>query len=217
MRIKHMGLMGLVGACGVGTLLAFNANRMNRIAAWLPSWMASAMGVSPEAMAVNAEKDASYQLTHALEAIRRGGVFGMGFSRSEEKLGYLPEAHTDFIFAIGAEEWGLFFSIALLLLFVVFFVCGMIIAAHAPDRLGRLLAYGMTFLIFFQAMFNLGVVTGCLPTKGLALPFISYGGTNLITAMVAVGTLFNVGRQIDLPLARTNGAFAASAFRTGMA
>ena len=216
MRIKHMILMGFVGACGVGTLLVFNANRMNRIAAWLPEWMASAMGVSPEAMAANAEKDASYQLTHALEAIRRGGVFGTGFSRSEEKLGYLPEAHTDFIFAIGAEEWGLFFSILLLALFVVFFVCGMLIAAHAPDRLGRLLAYGMTFLIFFQAMFNMGVVTGCLPTKGLALPFISYGGTNLITAMVAVGTLFNVGRQIDLPTARVGRSFSSSPFRAGM-
>ena len=216
MRIKHMILMGFVGACGVGTLLVFNANRMNRIAAWLPEWMASAMGVSPEAMAANAEKDASYQLTHALEAIRRGGVFGTGFSRSEEKLGYLPEAHTDFIFAIGAEEWGLFFSILMLALFVVFFVCGMLIAAHAPDRLGRLLAYGMTFLIFFQAIFNMGVVTGCLPTKGLALPFISYGGTNLITAMVAVGTLFNVGRQIDLPTARVGRSFSSSPFRAGM-
>ena len=171
---------------------------MNRIAAWLPSWLASALGISPEMIAANAEKDANYQLQHALEAIRKGGVTGAGLSRSDEKLGYLPEAHTDFIFAIGAEEWGLVFSIGLLLLFVTFFVCGMIISARAPDRLGRLLAFGMTFLVFFQAMFNLGVVTGCLPTKGLALPFISYGGTNLITAMVAVGTLFNIGRQIEL-------------------
>ena len=217
MRFRHMFLMGFVGLGGVGTLLVFNANRMNRIAAWLPGWLASALGYTPEAIAGNAEKDASYQLQHALEAIRRGGVFGTGFSRSEEKLGYLPEAHTDFIFAIGAEEWGLFFSIALLILFIVVFVCGLVISAHAPDRLGRLLAYGMTFLIFFQAMFNLGVVTGCLPTKGLALPFISYGGTNLITAMVAVGTLFNVGRQIDLPMARGNGSFVVSAFRDGMA
>ena len=216
MRFRHMCLMGLVGLGGVGTLLVFNANRMNRIAAWLPSWLASAMGYTPEMIAGNAEKDANYQLQHALEAIRRGGIFGTGFSRSEEKLGYLPEAHTDFIFAIGAEEWGLFFSIALLLLFVVFFICGMIIAAHAPDRLGRLLAYGMTFLVFFQAMFNLGVVTGLLPTKGLALPFISYGGTNLITAMVAVGTLFNIGRQIDLPMRRANGSFMSSQYRTGM-
>ena len=213
MRIVHMILMGLAGLGAVGTLLFFNANRMNRIAAWLPSWLASAMGVSPEAMAANAEKDANYQLEHALEAIRRGGVFGAGFARSDEKLGYLPEAHTDFIFAIGAEEWGVIFSIIVLALFVVFFICGMIIAANAPDRLGRLLAYGMTFIIFFQALFNLGVVTGLLPTKGLALPFISYGGTNLITAMVALGTLFNVGRQIDRPLARSSSAFSASSFR----
>ncbi len=75
----------------------------------------------------------------------------------------------------------------------------------------------MTFLVFFQAMFNLGVVTGCLPTKGLALPFISYGGTNLITAMVAVGTLFNIGRQIELPAARSSGTFQSSAFRANLA
>ncbi len=198
MRFRHMGLMGLAGVCGVGTLLAFNANRMNRIAAWLPSWLASALGVSAETIAKNADKDANYQLTHALVAIRNGGITGSpGLFRSNQKLAYLPEAHTDFIFAIGAEEWGLVFSLGLLALFIIFFICGVIIAAHAPDRLGRLLAYGMTFLVFFQAVFNLGVVTGCLPTKGLALPFISYGGTNLITAMVAVGTLFNVGRQAD--------------------
>ena len=77
-----------------------------------------------------------------------------------------------------------------------------LIAAHAPDRLGRLFAYGMTFLVFFQALFNIGVVTGCCPTKGIALPFISYGGTNLVTAMVAVGVLFNVGRQIGLQTPR---------------
>ena len=217
MKIVHMGAMGLVGVCAVGTLLVFNSNRMNRIAAWLPSWLASALGISPEMIAANAEKDANYQLQHALEAIRKGGVTGAGLSRSDEKLGYLPEAHTDFIFAIGAEEWGLVFSIGLLLLFVTFFVCGMIISARAPDRLGRLLAFGMTFLVFFQAMFNLGVVTGCLPTKGLALPFISYGGTNLITAMVAVGTLFNIGRQIELPAARSNGTFQSSSFRANLA
>ena len=150
-------------------------------------------------------------------AIRNGGITGSpGLFRSNQKLAYLPEAHTDFIFAIGAEEWGLIFSIGLLLLFVAFFVCGMIIAAHAPDRLGRLLAYGMTFLVFFQAIFNIGVVTGVLPTKGLALPFISYGGTNLITAMAALGTLFNVGRQIEQPVARSRGAFAPSVFSPGI-
>ncbi len=133
----------------------------------------------------------------ALAAIRRGGLTGVGFNKSIMKQAYLPEAHTDFIFAIGAEEWGLTFSLVLLALFIALFVCGMRIALRAPDRLGRFFAFGATFLIFFQSLFNVGVVTGCLPTKGLALPFISYGGTNLVTALLAVGILFNVGRQID--------------------
>ena len=182
----------------VGTLLAFNANRMNRIVAWIPSWLAQAMGVAPEVIAANAEKDANYQLANALVAIRNGGVTGApGLFKSLQKQEYLPEAHTDFIFAIGAEEWGLVFSLGLLALYVTFFVCGVYIAHRAPDRLGRLFAFGMTFLVFFQAMFNLGVVTGCLPTKGLALPFVSYGGTNLITAMLAVGVLVNIGGQME--------------------
>ncbi len=199
MRWRHIIALGLTCAGGVGTLLYFNANRMNRIIAWMPGWLASVLGIPPEVVAANAEKAASYQTQHALMAIQGGGITGVGFSMSKERLNYLPESHTDFIFAIGAEEWGLLFSIALLALFIVFFVCGLIISANAPDRLGRLLAYGMTFLIFFQAMFNLGVVTDLLPPKGLALPFISYGGTSMITAMVAVGTLFNIGRQIELP------------------
>ena len=217
MKIWHMGVMGLAGGCAVGTLLAFNANRMNRILAWLPYDIAVKLGVPPEMLAAKADNAAEYQLNMALVAIRNGGVTGApGLFRSWQKHGYLPEMHTDFIFAIGAEEWGLMFSIVLLLLFVAFFVCGMIIATHAPDRLGRLLAYGMTFLVFFQAVFNLGVVTGCLPTKGLALPFISYGGSNLITAMVAVGMLFNIGRQIEFPASRSRGA-GMPAFRAGIA
>ena len=85
------------------------------------------------------------------------GLTGVGFNKSSQKLYYLPEAHTDFIFAIGAEELGLVFSLVLLALYVTFFVCGIIIAARSPDRLGRLLAYGMSFLLFFQVLFNIGV------------------------------------------------------------
>lgn len=202
MKIVHMGIMGGVGLLGVGTLLVFNRNRMNRIAGWLPDWLSSLMGVSPEAMAENAAKDVNHQLNQALVAIRNGGVSGVGFTRSMQKQQYLPEAHTDFIFAIGAEELGLIFSLVLLALFITLFVCGIMISFRAPDRLGRLLAFGMTFLVVYQAIFNIGVVTGLLPTKGLALPFISYGGTNLMTAMLAIGILFNVGRQIELPKPR---------------
>jgi len=110
-----------------------------------------------------------------------------------QKHYYLPENHTDFIFAIGAEELGLFFSLSVILLFLAFFGFAVYIAAKASDRFGRYLVMGMAFIIFFQAMFNIGVVSGALPTKGMALPFFSYGGTNLISAFFAVGTILSVG------------------------
>ena len=198
MRILHILLMGGAAVAGVATLLAFNPNRMRRLGAWLPEPVLSLFGLPPP----TGDDPAAYQLNQALVAISRGGPFGVGYTKSMQKKFYLPEAHTDFIFAIGAEELGLFFSMGLLVLFTAVFICGIRIALRAPDRLGRLLAFGMTFLIFFQVLFNIGVVTGCLPTKGLALPFISYGGTNLMSSLIAVGILFNIGRQIELPKPR---------------
>jgi cell division protein FtsW len=156
-------------------------------------WGRMTIFMDPEAN----QRAGGYQLWNSLMALGSGSWHGLGLTNSRLKASYLPEAHTDFIFAIGAEEWGLIFSLGLLALYVTFFVCGVYIAHRAPDRLGRLFAFGMTFLVFFQAMFNLGVVTGCLPTKGLALPFVSYGGTNLITAMLAVGVLVNIGGQME--------------------
>ena len=141
---------------------------------------------------------ALYQKEQSIIAIQRGGITGVGFNQSQQKYKYLPERHTDFIFAIGAEEWGLMLSLLLLALFVTLFVCGVIISLRAPDNLGRLIAAGITFLIFFQAICNMGVVSGILPTKGLALPFISYGGTNLVMSLAEMGVLFNVGRKIPL-------------------
>ena len=198
MRLFHMFLMGGGAVAGVGTLLAFNSNRMRRLAAWLPEPVLTLLGLPLP----TGDDSAAYQLNQALVAISHGGALGVGYTKSMQKKFYLPEAHTDFIFAIGAEELGLAFSLLLLTVFTVFFICGIRIALRAQDRLGRLLAFGMTFLVFFQVLFNIGVVTGCLPTKGLALPFISYGGTNLMTTMIAVGILFNVGRQIELPKPR---------------
>ena len=205
MKVTHILALGGVGALGVLGIIATNANRMRRIVAWLPNEMAAkvtALLNLPVAVHEGPQAEA-HQLNMALAAIRRGGLTGVGFNKSIMKQAYLPEAHTDFIFPIGAEEWGLAFSIVLLTLFVIFFVCGVRIALRAPDRLGRYFAFGATFLIFFQALFNIGVVTGCLPTKGLALPFVSYGGTNLVTALLAVGLLFNVGRQVDLSRMRS--------------
>ena len=136
---------------------------------------------------------AEYQAYMARVAIQNGGIWGLGLGESMQKHAYLPEAHTDFIFAVGAEELGLFFSIAVIALFAAFFALSIYIARRAADRFGRFLVLGMSFIIFFQAMFNLGVVCEAMPTKGMALPFFSYGGTNLLSAFFAVGTIFSVG------------------------
>lgn len=205
MRLLHMLIMAILVIVPVGTMLVLNPNRMRRLGAWLPEPVLSFFGLPPP----TGDDPAAYQLNQALVAINHGGSFGVGYTKSMQKQFYLPEAHTDFIFAIGAEELGLVFSLLVLAVFTAFFICGIRIALRAPDRLGRLLAFGMTFLVFFQVLFNIGVVTGCLPTKGLALPFISYGGTNLMSSLIAVGILFNIGRQIELPKPRPRSTISA--------
>ena len=209
MKWLHIGVVFLTGVGGVVPVLLKNANRMRRIMAWMPDALAQWVPQTGELSAAEAD-DANHQLNMALVAIQRGGVTGVGFNQSMQKQYYLPEAHTDFIFAIGAEEFGLVFSLILLAAFVTLFICGLVIAAHAQDRLGRLIAYGVTFIIFFQAVFNIGVVTGCLPTKGLALPFISYGGTNLMAALAEVGLLFNIGCRTGLQNSERNSILRAS-------
>jgi cell division protein FtsW len=214
MRIRHMAILGIAGALGIGPLLISNANRMRRIAAWLPDWLTKKLAdwcpwLGDLTVTTEEAQEANYQLDQALIAIRNGGEGGVGFGNSMQKQMYLPENHTDFIFAIGAEEWGIVFSLLLLTLFITILVCGIIISIKSFDRLGKFIAIGVTFLIFFQAMFNMGVVTGLLPTKGLALPFISYGGTNLMSAFIAIGMLINVSRQSDLQRKREKSKISA--------
>ena len=143
----------------------------------------------------------------ALEAFRNGGFWGVGYMNSEKKRFYLREAHTDFIPAIVGEEFGFVGGVLLLLGYGAILVCGMFIAVRAKDRLGRNLAFGMTFLLVFQSAFNLGVVTDMLPTKGIALPFISYGGTSLLASMIAVGVILNVGHQTQAKLSDDTNVF----------
>jgi cell division protein FtsW len=163
-----------------------NANRMARLAAF------TGMSVAGGA-AGGAADSAAYQGDMSLVAISRGGVLGVGLMKSMQKQNYLPEAWTDFIFAVGAEEMGVAFSVAVVLLFAAFFLLSVYIARKAADRFGRLLVVGMAFIVFFQAMFNIGVVCEALPTKGMALPFFSYGGTNMLASFFAVGTILSVG------------------------
>lgn len=145
----------------------------------------------------DAYPDAAYQLTQSETAFALGGVWGCGYMQSMQKLYFLPEAHNDFIFAILGEESGLIATLGVLVLFALLMVVGFSISRRAPDRFGCLLAFGMTMLLSLEAFINIGVVTGCLPTKGLALPFMSAGGSSMVSSLAAVGVLLNVARHIE--------------------
>jgi len=142
----------------------------------------------------------SFQLVSAINAFIGGGMSGVGLGQSMQKQYYLPEAHTDFIFAIIGEELGAFATIAVVLLFAGLFLCGLKISYRASDVFGRLLAFGITIMITLQAAINIGVVTGCLPTKGLPLPFISFGGSSLIMSLIEIGVLINIAQHEQNPV-----------------
>jgi cell division protein FtsW len=147
---------------------------------------------------LNPWKDAQntgFHIVQSLLALGSGGLFGLGLGASRQKYFYLPEAHTDFIFAVLGEELGLLGGLAVIGLFVLFAVRAVIVALRAPDRFGTLLALGCTFLIVIQAFLNIGVVTGSWPVTGVPLPFISFGGTSLIVSLTAAGLIANVGRH----------------------
>jgi cell division protein FtsW len=143
-------------------------------------------------------------------AFGSGGMEGRGLGEGRMKLSYLPEAHTDFIFPMVGEELGLWGVIGTIVAFVVMIFAGMCISAYAPNRFGKLLGFGLTFLLGLEALLNMGVTTALLPNKGLPLPFVSYGGSSLLAAMVAVGILINIHRQgvhltwDQLPVSRRN-------------
>ena len=138
-------------------------------------------------------QETAYHRNQSIEAFVIGGPGGVGLGNSIQKKQYLPEANTDFIFAIAGEEFGLVDTI-IVALFMVLLFAGVYVAFHAPDRFGRFLALGMTVLLTFEAAFNIGMTTGCLPTKGLALPFISYGGTSLMASFIAFGFILSVAK-----------------------
>ena len=137
-----------------------------------------------------------YQSWQAMIALGSGGWTGLGLGNGRQKLGFVPEHHTDFILSIIGEELGLITTLLVVLTFVIFVICGLYIAGRARDTFGLLLASGLTLLIGLQAAINIGVVTSALPNKGLPLPFISYGGSNLLAMLTCVGLLLSVARQV---------------------
>lgn len=136
-----------------------------------------------------------YQIVQALLALGSGGFFGKGLGASRAKLFFLPEPYTDFIFSIIGEELGFLGASLIIFLFVIIAWRGLHIATRAPNQFGNLLAAGITFLITFQAVLNISIVTACLPTKGITLPFLSYGGSSLVFSLAGVGILLNISRQ----------------------
>ena len=146
--------------------------------------------------------DSAYQLWQGILAFGAGGIHGVGLGSGRQQMSFLPEAHTDFIFAIVGEELGFLFTSGVVLLFMTLFFVGVLQLKRAPNLYQYLLVMGALLFVTFQALINIGVVTGCLPTKGMSLPFISYGGSNLVFMFVLTGIILNGFRSWELPALR---------------
>jgi cell division protein FtsW len=191
----HPALLGVLSLAGLGGILfvaTHMSERMGRLAAFM----------DPERF----KDDAGLQQMQALIAWGSGGMEGLGLGNGRQKMLYLPYAHTDFIFPMIGEELGLRISLLVVFLFVVIIVCGLMIALHAKDRAGLLLGSGIVSLLGLQAAVNIGVTTSLLPNKGLPLPFISYGGSNLAACLFGIGLLLNIYRQGVLEPAKKKSA-----------
>jgi cell division protein FtsW len=179
-------LGAFIGVASLATLMILrDPKKFNRILSFLDPWKYG--------------QDVGYQLKQSLLAIGSGGLFGLGPGQSRAKLFYLPDAHTDFILAIFSEELGFIGVLLILVLFALLVYRGILLSLRAPDAFGSYLALGLTLLLGLQAGINMGVVTGIFPTKGLSLPFLSYGGSSLMATLLAVGILLNISSQIKRP------------------
>jgi cell division protein FtsW len=184
-RLKFLLPSAALAVMGFVVLVLHNPNRLRRITSFLD---------------VEAHRaDGAYQLWQALLAFAAGGVGGVGLGNGRQQNAFLPEAHTDFIFAILGEELGLVFTLAVVALFTAIFVAGLMHVRRAPNLFQFLLVTGCLLLICLQAIVNLGVVTGLLPTKGMSLPFISAGGSNLLLMGFLVGVILNTARTWERP------------------
>lgn len=182
-RWKHVLPLALLGGLVVAVLISQDPERRSRVTSIFG-------GASQEASVGN---DDTYHIEQSRAAIKAGGLYGTGFGSSIFKQNYLPENHTDFVFAMICEEMGFVVALPCIFLFLWLMWCGIWISMRAPTPFTRLLAFGMSMHIGLCAGVNLGVVTGALPTKGLALPFLSYGGSSLVSSMIAIGFIIAVG------------------------
>jgi cell division protein FtsW len=183
MYYRYLGIGVLATLPFLGYLILMKPWRLKRILVFL----------NPDAD----PQSTGYQIIQSLIAVGTGGLTGLGLMEGKQKLFYLPEAHTDFIFAVIAEEWGLIGALFVVILFAVFCWRGIRTALSTRDNFARLLAVGVTALVGVQAFFNISVVIGLLPAKGIPLPLISYGGSSLIVTLASIGVLLNISQQAE--------------------
>ena len=181
-RLSHLMAATVVGAGITAMMVAYSPWRRNRMLGFLDPW-AEPFGNG-------------YQTLKSLHAMASGGLDGLGLGAGRAKWGFLPYAHTDFIFAVIGEELGMIGSLFVVILFVGIAAAGLGVALRAPDRFGMLLAVGVTSWIILQAALNMGAVLAVFPVVGITLPLLSFGGTSLVTTLAAMGVLLNVARQI---------------------
>ncbi len=195
--LLHIAGAGALAAMGFWGAIQIASYRMERIAAWLDPF-GHILG-------------AGYQPVHALYALGSGGLFGVGLGQGRQKFLWLPQSHTDAIFAVIGEEFGLIGTLFIVTCFVIIAYRGMRIAGRAPEPFAALLAIGLTSWLVFQALINIAVVTSLLPFTGLTLPLVSYGGTSLVFNLVAVGILLSISRSMsDTPTAEREDVVATA-------
>ena len=182
-RVSLLTLVTIVGMVGMYKAVENDPYRLMKVEALLNL-------EDPEV-----QRKAGYQQYRAKLALASGGLLGAGLGNGAEKHGYLPEAHTDFIFPVAGEELGLLCTLGIVFCFVLISTSGISIALHAPDPFGKLLGIGLTTVIVLPALMNIGVTTSVLPNTGLPLPLVSYGGTNLVFTLAAVGLLVSLHRR----------------------
>ena len=180
-RLLHLGMLAAPALAGVAGLLIFVPFRMRRMIMFLDPW------ADP--------RGSGFQVVQSLIAIGSGGPNGLGFAQGKQKMMFLPFAHSDFIFAVIGEELGLIGTLTILLIFGLFLWRGIRTSLLAPDRFSMLLSLGLVTGIVAQALFNISVVLSLVPTKGIPLPFISYGGSSLVPTLAAVGILLNISQH----------------------
>jgi cell division protein FtsW len=183
-RLLHLGMAAAPGLVVGAAMLIFVPWRLQRLVTFTNPW------ADPQ--------NSGFQVVQSLIAIGSGGTGGLGFAQGKQKMFFLPFAHSDFIFAVVGEELGLFGALAVVILFGILLWRGLRAALRAPDRFGMLLGLGLVMAIVVQALFNISVVLSLLPTKGIPLPFISYGGSSLVPTLVAMGILLNISQHATM-------------------